>query len=188
MKSKKQLLVDILELAKQNVSMPELLELSLKKGEKLSDFYNADKELVSIGICFMDIKLKEALQSGKQKEHMSMAVEFAKNFLNDYNLTKKEIKIIINCIEAHHGTVNFDYIEAEICANADCYIFIHPKGVFSYTGLLVKRGKSLEEQIQQLKSKLEEKYKILSLDQAKMELEEYYRMFLKLFDQILNDN
>lgn len=183
MKSKKQLLEDILELAKQNVSMPELLEFTIEKGEKLSNFYNVDKELVSIGICFMDIKLKEALAQGKQKEHMNMASEFAKEFLKDYDLTKREFEIIINCIEAHHGTIEFDCIEAEICANADCYIFIHPKGVFLYTGLLAKRGKSIQEQIQQLKNKLEEKHNILSLDQAKKELEEYYQMFIKLFNE-----
>lgn len=186
MKNKEQLLEDILKLAKQNVAMPELLDFAIMKGEALANFYNADKALVSIGICFMGIKLQEALSQGRQKEHTIMASEFAKEFLKNYDLTKEEIKIITNCIEAHHGTIAFDYIESEICANADCYIFIHPKGVFLYTGLLAKRGKTLEEQINQLKNKLEEKYKILSLKKAQEELGEYYKTFLKLFDEALN--
>lgn len=185
MKSKKQLLDDILELAKQNVSIPELLEFSIDIGKRLSNFYNADSDLVLIGTCFEDIKLREALAMGRLKEHILMAVEFAKEFLKDYDLTEEEIKIIINCIEAHHGTISYKYIEAEVCANADCYNFIHPKGVFIYMSLLVRRGMTIEQLIQQLKNKLDEKYKILSLTYAKSELEEYYNMFSKLFDDKL---
>ena len=124
-----------------------------KKGQNLCNFYNADKELVSICICLMDINLKEALEQGKQQEHILMALEFAQEFLKNYDLPEKEFKTIIECIKSHHGTDKYNCIESEICANDDCYIFIHPN-----TGLLVKRGKTLEEQ-----------YKNLSLDQAKEE-------------------
>ncbi len=114
-----------------------------------------------------------------------MSYEFAKEFLKDYDITEEELDKIMNCIEAHHGGVPFTCIEAEVCANADCYRFIHPIGVFTFAEVLVKRGTDLEEQIKQLKYKLEEKHKIISLDQVKEELEEDYQMFSKLFDAVI---
>ena len=81
---------------------------------------------------------------------------------------------IINCVEAHHGTIPFDSIEAEICANADCYRFIHPKGFFLFLTILGKRG-SFPDALDMAEKKLDEKYNILSLDFCKNELEEVYR-------------
>ena len=187
MKSKKQLVYDALQIAKENVALPEILYFSLEKGEYLAILYQADQDIVKIAICFMDIKLQEAKKQGDIKNHVKMASSFAKKFLKEYDITNEEYNKIINSIEAHHGKVPYTCIESEICANADCYIFIHPRGVFSYLNLLAKRNMSLQEQIEQLKNKLEEKYTILTLDYAKKELEKYHQMFLLLFDQCLND-
>ncbi len=185
MKNKQQLMIDIKKLAIEKVSEPKLLEFSIKKGNELALEYGADPDIVFIGLCFMDIKLKEALALNKQSEHMLMAVNFAKDFLKMYVITDEEKKAIINCIEAHHKTIPFQCIEAEICANADCYVFIHPFGVFIYRELLIKRGKEIKEQVIQLQNKLQEKYQIISLDKVKEELEEKYQMFLKIFNSIL---
>ncbi len=135
----------------------------------------------------MDIKLSDAIKGGRQQEHVNMSYEFAKEFLKDYDITEEELDKIMNCIEAHHGGVPFTCIEAEVCANADCYRFIHPIGVFTFAGVLTKNGDNLEEQINQLKYKLEEKHKILSLNKAKEELEEYYQMFSKLFNDVISE-
>lgn len=185
MKSKTTLLSDVLELAKQSVTSIPILEFSIDKGRDLSNFYNADCDIVLIGMCLMDIKLKEALALGKGEQHVAMALEFAREFLKHYDITEEEFHKIINCIEAHHGDVPFSCIEAEICTNADCYIFIHPIGVFTYLGVWAKRTDVLEEQIEKTKYKLEEKHSLLSLDKAKEDLEEYYQMFLKMFDEVL---
>lgn len=184
MKSKDELINDIKNIAIKSVSDPKLLEFSLDKGLELASYYNANPDIVYIGICFMDIKLKEALSLNKQPEHIKMAVEFAKEFMKDYDISNDYKDDIINCIEAHHKTVPFKCLEAEICANADCYIFIHPIGVFNYMGLLNRRGKSLSEQVVQLQSKMKEKHNIISLDKAKEDLEDNYQMFMKLFGEI----
>ncbi len=84
-------------------------------------------------------------------------IDATKIFLEKYPLTKEEQKKIINCVEAHHKGVKFNCVEAEICANADCYRFLHPK--------------------------MNEKHKILSLDICKKELEPYYQEFKKLFEK-----
>lgn len=187
MNKKETLIKDIYLLAKEKVAMPEILDFSLKKGEELAELYKADKELVRISICLMDIKLKEAKQQGKIGEHVAMAVEFAKDFLKDYSLTEEEFDKIINAVEAHHGKIPFKYKEAEIVCNADCYIFIHPMGVFQYAGLLAKRGENIKQQVEQLKGKLEEKYSLLTLDGAKEDLDEYYQMFKKIYQEIINN-
>ncbi len=187
MKTKQQLIVDIKKIAMEKVSEPKLLEFSLKKGRELAEYYNANQDIVSIGVCFMDIKLKEALSLNKQPEHIKMAVDFATEFLKDYDISDAEKEDIINCIEAHHKTIPFKCIEAEICANADCYVFIHPIGIFTYMGLLIKRGKSLNEQVLQLHNKLQEKHNVVSLDKVKDDLEDNYQMFMRLFDSIIND-
>lgn len=185
MSGKEKLLEDVLNIAKENVAMPEILDFSINKGVELADYYQVDKKIVSISICFMDIKLKEAKQKGKIEEHITLAVEFAKKFLKEYDLTAEEVDKIINGIEAHHGKVPFRYKEAEVVSNADCYIFIHPLGVFQYINLLAKRGESIKSQVEQLKGKLEEKYQLLTLDKAKEELEEYYQMFQRIYNKLI---
>ena len=186
MKSKKQLYNDILAIIRNNgAPLKNHLDISLEKGKMLAEYYNVDVDLVLIGIIFMDIKLGEAMELSKVSEHVKMGVDFTKKFLKDYDLSAEEKKIIINSIEAHHGEVPFESIEAEICANADCYRFIHPLGVFTFTGFLAKLDLPFDEQINALKFKLDEKYHILSLTKAKEELEEYYNIYTKQFDMIL---
>ena len=93
---------------------------------------------------------------------------------------KGEWVVIINCIESHHGKISFKFLEAEVCTNADCYKFLHPKGFLAYLSILGKRNLSFAETLNRMEGKLDEKYKILSLDICKKELEEYYKMFKKI--------
>ena len=189
MKSKKELYEDALVIARESVPPSKNhLDISLEKGEMLAEEYHANVDLVLIGILLMDIKLSEAMKLNKGPEHPKMGSDFAKEFLKDYDLTDDERNIIINSIEAHHGKVPYESIEAEVCANADCYRFIHPLGVFTYAGMLAKRDLSFIEQINSLKFKLEEKHNILSLQKAKEELEEYYAEYSKQFDEILKED
>lgn len=189
MKSKKQLLDDVLKLAQENIPpAPKHLEISIQKGKMLAEEYNADKELVLIGICLMDIKLSEAMGQNKAIEHVKMSSDFAKEYLNNYDISLEEKEKIINCVEAHHGKAPFTCIESEICANADCYRFIHPVGVFTYAGVLARRTNDFNEQIKQLKLKLDEKHNILSLEKVKEELGDYYEIYSKQFNDILENS
>ncbi len=188
MKSKEELVKDAFKIANQTIPTTTThIYVAFEKGKMLAEHYHADKDIVLVGLYLMDSKLKEAGKLGKKKEHTAMASEFAKSFLKDYNITQEEFDKIINCIEAHHGKVPYQSLEAEICANADCYRFIHPNGVFAYAGFLATKLDSLEERVQKLRSKLEEKHKIISLGQVKEDLEEDYQMFLKLFNKSLKD-
>lgn len=184
MKSKRQLVQDSFKLTNETIpTSKEHIYIAFEKGKYLAKYYNADEDIILISLYLMDYKLKEARKLGKKQEHVNMAVEFTKKLLNDYNLTKEEKEKIINCIEAHHGKVPFKCIEAEICANADCYRFLSPTGVFAYICFLATKLNNLEEILSKVMEKMNEKYKILSLDKAKEDLEESYQIFTKLIKE-----
>lgn len=132
----------------------------------------------------MDIKLGQALKEGRIQDHVKMSVDATREFLEQFDLGKKEKDKILNCVEAHHGTVPYTCLEAEICANADCYRFLHPKGFLVFMHMLGKREGSFEKALRYAEEKLEEKYKIISLDICKKETDEYYRLLKKLINLV----
>jgi hypothetical protein len=154
-------------------------ELAEKKAKELAEKLDADKNITLVGYYLMDLKLGEAMKQEQLREHVKMSVEAAKPFLGKFGLDEETKKKIINCIQAHHGDVPFICKESEICANADCYRFIHPKGFFT---LLINIGKDLgfEKTLGLAEQKLDEKYKILSINICKEELEDYYHQFKEL--------
>ena len=186
MKNNSSLFEEVYELAKNSIPPSKNhLDISIRKGKMLAKEYDANLDIVLFGIVLMDIKLSYAMKNNKAHEHVEMSSLFAKEFLKKTDFNDEEKEKIINCIEAHHGKIPYTCIEAEICANADCYRFIHPVGVFTYMSTLSKRTDDFIEQIKGLKFKLEEKHKLLSLPKAKEELEKYYETYSKQFDEIL---
>lgn len=157
------------------------LDLSIEKGIEIAEMLEADSNIVAVGVALMDIKLGEAFAAKRQPEHVKMSAEATRAFLSQHNIKEHLADKVINCVEAHHGTIPFSCIEAEIVANADCYRFIHPKGVFHYIGTLTKRNLSFKEIIDGADAKLEEKNKILSLPYCKKQLEPHYISFKKMF-------
>lgn len=152
-------------------------ELSLAKGMELAKKLNADVNLVQAGVALMDIKLGQAAKEGHQPEHVKYCVEYAEKLLKELGVDDPYYSNLINCVAAHHGAIPFTSLEAEIVANADCYRFIHPRGVMSFHATVVKRGNEHDAALKAVEAKLDEKYGILSLDVAKEELLGYYKMF-----------
>ena len=160
----------------------EHFNLSNKVGQKLAKRLKADKDIVMLGTILMDLKLGECFKEGKLGEHIKRSSDAAKEFLRQYSLEDGFVDKVINCIESHHGS---QYIcpEAEICANADCYRFLHPRGIFSAFVLWGSRDQSLDRVIAEVEKKIEEKHRILSLDICKKELESNYKKIVKLFEK-----
>lgn len=158
-------------------------EITEKKGIKLAKKLKVDKDIVLLGVYLMDIKLGQAFKENKLSEHVKIGVEATREFLNKYKIDEQLKEKIINCVEAHHKDVPFTCIEAEICANADCYRFIHPKGFFSTLTSLGKRGLDFAECLKKAEEKLDEKYNILSLDICKKELNKYYKIFKRFIEK-----
>jgi len=170
---------DLKEIKKFGIPHLTLFKISEKKALELAEKLNADKSITLIGVYLMDVKLGEAHVKNKKEEHVKMSVNATKKFLEKFDLDKETKKKIINCVEAHHGQVPFICKEAEICANADCYRFLHPKS-FLVTLYLFGKEFRFEEALNFLEAKIDEKYKILSLDICKKELEKYYHQFKEI--------
>lgn len=94
---------------------------------------------MAVGVYLMDIKLGQAFKENRVNEHVAMGCDISKTFLESLNLDSQSLLKVINCIEAHHAEVPFTSLESEICANADCYKFIHPRGFFLFLAILGKR-------------------------------------------------
>ena len=176
------------EIALYNVPIPDHYEIAMKKGIELAKKRNADIAIVKIGIALMDCELGKAHKNGVQEKHIDMSVEKTKEILKSYNLDE-EIKVkIINCVAAHHGTIPYLSIEAEICANADCYRFLHPRGFLAGVNLFFNRSNDLDKALEQVENKMKEKYNIMSLDIVKEELEEYYQQLKNILKNSKNNN
>jgi len=163
--------------------VPDMLhfEFSLEKAKWLADVLGADVDLVSIGVAMMDVKLGQAFQEKRVQEHIAMSLLAARQFLSPFHLPTEVEATIFNAVEAHHGDIPFQSIEAEICANADCYKFIHPKGVFLYLSVLGKRLSNFKDCLDQAEAKMDEKMRIVSLPVVKKELEPFYKTFKQYF-------
>ena len=172
----------------EKYGLPHMIhfEISEEKAIELADKLHADKKIVQIGIYLMDLKLGQASHESKVSEHVQMSSKAAQEFLSKFDIDHDSKQKILNCIEAHHGTIPFACIEAEICANADCYRFIHPKGFFLFLTILWKRKIDFLECLRNAEEKMNEKYKIISLDICKKELEKYYHT-LKQYIQDAKD-
>jgi len=168
------------EIIKFGVPKIDHFVLANEKGQELAAALGADKDIVLLGTILMDLKIGQCLKENRLAEHVKESSSAAQEFLKQFNLDEEVLKKVTACIESHHGASSYYCLEAEICANADCYRFLSPAGFFH--GLLIfgNRYSNLNEALSNLEYKVEEKYKILSLDVCKRELEEYYDDFKKL--------
>lgn len=168
------------EINKFGIPKMEHFLLSNAKGQELAEKLSADKDIVLLGTMLMDLKIGQCLKEGRLSEHVKESSLAAQEFLKDFDLDQEVFKKIISCIESHHGLDNYYCLEAEICANADCYRFLSPEGFFHSTMIFSGRGLDIEHFLAQLEGKVDEKYKALSLDICKKELETYYHDFKRL--------
>ena len=79
--------------------------------------------IILLGVYFIDLKLGQAITEKRLADHIQMSADAAKVFLENEGVDQDTIEKIIDCIMAHHGTLPYQSLEAEICANADCYRF-----------------------------------------------------------------
>lgn len=143
----------IAEINKYGVPKMEHFVLANEKGQQLSKQLSADKDIVLLGTMFMDLKIGQCMKEKRLSEHVQDSSSIAQEFLKQFSLDSEIVKKVISCIEQHHGLNNYYCLEAEICANADCYRFLSPEGFFH--GLLIfgARYKNLNETLTQLENK-----------------------------------
>ncbi len=154
--------------------------------ERFAKQLGADIYIVQLGIRLMDIKVGEAVKKNVFPEHITWGIKVAKTIFETHAVNPAITKKVINCIEAHHATVPYTCLEAEICANADAHKFLLPK-------LFIKRiyeragSRTIKEALDLQVMKMEEKHKIVSLEVCKKELEENYQLLKKFIAKIRED-
>lgn len=146
-------------------------ESANQKGLELATKLKADIFVVGLGTRLMDLKIGQALSEGRLKEHVQMSSDEGVKLLSELAVDQTAIQKVKNCIEGHHRDVQWTCKEAEICANADCYRFLLLKNWLQYVYVLNTRQMTFEEAIKQAAMKFEEKLKIITLDEAKQELD-----------------
>ena len=166
------------ELIKNKSEIKVLDDLALEKAIGLAKKYNANETIVKIAMNLMDSKLPEASKERVPKEHIVRGLEVTKDFLDQLTDASDEDKEnILACVREHHGADKYSSIESQVCANADCYKFLSARGIMAYASILARRHNDLDFEWNKLEAKMDEKYKILSMDDVKEELEPTYLVF-----------
>ncbi len=73
-------------------------EISEKKAVGLAERLKADKAIVQVGVCLMDLKLGEAFKKNMLSQHVEMSLKSAKQFLAKFNideLSKQKFLIVL---------------------------------------------------------------------------------------------
>ena len=102
-----------------------LTELAIKKGKELSKKHNVEERLVLTSLYLAHIIFSPIWNGDIQKNHPKLSADFAKPFLEKWNVNKEDQKIIINSIEAHHNKISTKSKVAEIMKNAECCVNIY---------------------------------------------------------------
>ncbi len=147
---------------------------SNRKAEELITKIDCHKEVVKVGVRLMDIKLGESSSKGKIQEHVELGVKATKEFLSNFNISEERENKIINCVEAHHNK-KWKCVEAEICANSNCYRFLLFENWLKFYKSLDEKEGSEQDKLNYAEMKADEKWSILSLAICKKELEKLYR-------------
>ena len=159
------------------------LEVSNDKGQTIAEQLGADKKVVFLGTLLMDCEIGRAIREGRQKDHIAMSAEKAREVLLQFpEMTPDEKQNVINCVLEHHRVPKFSSQESEICCNADCYRFASIKGFLGTIRYL--REMEFSALLKLLNDKLEEKWNALTLDSCKKELEPQYKVLRQLLDSL----
>jgi len=178
---------EIIEKAKEFAfPITPLFDFANEIGQILAEKSGANEDIVMLGTLLMDVKLKQAMSENRVQDHVKMSLEATKEFLKQFKLNEETKEKIYNCVEAHHGNVPYTCKEAEICANADCYKFLHPKGFFVLLSILGKREDDFSKVLDIAEEKLDEKWNIVSLDPVKSELAAYRHILKQFIEEARN--
>ena len=170
------------EIKKTNLPPIENHKICLVYGKKLAQAYKIDLDFIAACLNFMDVKIGQTVQENRRQDHIQMSLDATLKAIRPINLDSKTITKIRGCILSHHGADPYPSIEAEICANADCFKFLHPRGLLVFIADLGRRGMKFNELLNFAKEKIEEKMATISLPEVKPEAKEYYRNLIKLIN------
>lgn len=170
------------EIEKTGMPLKLHVYLSCEIGKRLAKELGADVGIVEAGTLLMDCLIGQALQEKRLEDHIKMSLARANELLEKTELSNEDKENIRHCVIEHHGASNFYSLESEICCNADCYRFASIKG-FAYA-IRYLRDMPFPDLMKILSDKLDEKWKLLSLDICKKELRDQYKIISRILKEI----
>jgi len=158
-----------------------LTELAIEKGKELSKKYNVDERLVLTSLYLAHTVFSPIWKGEIQKNHPKLSSMFVKEYLDKWDVSEEEQKIILNSIEAHHNKVPTESKIAEVVKNAECFKFVTVEGSMIWLNELKLRRVPFEEAVDKVIEKMEQKRKLLTLDDCIKEAEKNCKEILDLF-------
>ncbi len=158
-----------------------LTELAVKKWRELATIYAVNEELVVVSLYLAHTVFDPEWKWEVQKHHPQLSAAFVKPYLDERCVSPDDQAIILNAIEAHHNHVPTQSLIAEIVKNAECYKFITIEGSLIRLHELWLRQVPLDEAVDKVIQKMEQKKSLLTLDACKAEAEESCREILRIF-------
>lgn len=153
------------------------IEPVVKSAKNLALKFNADVQVVEIASYLHDVT---KITGDREKHHITGA-KYAEDFLSKYNIEEWKVESIKNCIKKHRGLSEYtrDTIEEKIVATADAIAHIeHPLTLFyAWYG---KRQCQIDEGADGIINKLQKSWKKIEFEDVKKELEEKYKILMKL--------
>lgn len=159
-----------------------LTELAILKGKELAKKYQVNEKLVLTSLYLAHTVFSPIWAGEIQRNHTKLSVEFAKKYLDEWNVLEEEQKIILNSIRAHHNEVETETKIAEIVKNAECFKFVTVEGALIYLHEWGLRQVPYDEAREKVLKKMEQKRKLLTLDECIEEAEKNCEEIRKLFD------
>lgn len=159
-----------------------LTELAISKGTELAKKYNKDERLILVSLYLAHTIFSPIWAGEIQKEHPKLSADFSKKYLNEWEVPKAEQSIILNSIEAHHNNVETETEIAEIVKNAECFKFVTIEGSLIWLHELGLRQIPYEEAKNKVIKKMEQKRKLLTIEECIEEAEKNCKQIIKLFE------
>lgn len=161
-----------------------LTELSIRKGKQLARQYKVNEKLVLTSLYLAHTVFSSGWKTEVQKHHPALSAKFVKPYLDKWRVAQKEQVIILNAIEAHHAQVPTRSKIAEVVKNAECFKFVTLEGSLIWFHDCGLRGWSLEEAVERVLHKMEQKRKLLTLPRCKREAAKNCKTIVSLFGSL----
>lgn len=152
--------------------------------KKLSEIYNADKEVVELAAWLHDIKRI----MGDVENHHITGAELSEDLLKNLGFPKVKIEKVKNCIIKHRGSVYYDNknIEEKIVACADAMSHFDFRIILFFSAF-GRKSMSLEEGTKWIRAKIERSWKKVCLPEAVRMVKDKYDIMKDILSHVGDD-
>lgn len=156
------------------------LVYALDEGKKLSQQYNANEQIVTLGILLHDIAVIKKV--GDREEHHINGAKIAKEMLEKYGMDPIYIERVSGCVFNHRRGIFSHNIEERCVSDAD--ISSHFRNLPMLFNFAYQKEKmSIPEGKERVKFFLKEDYNDLTEESKSLYKEDYIKIFKVVFNE-----